>query len=297
MNKKIRTPFAAILLIVIAVFQIFEFTDICIALFNYKVSFGILSVTSLAINLALCGILFAKKYNNILVIVLGCQTLIDIVILIRYFSISDLLVLVADTLLTIFALAVCEQTFLKTDLSKTKKLANKLFYLPAILYLACEVYCLIADADIAMWMHLIPTFLYTIVLLNLGMWLKDPYSKENPVTEADGNSAIKETQPNQNVAIKENLQNRRSDEMKQTENLREQIIQELSWFIKKKTMLIDGLNETARSDRFLASTIQGGAFSNMARNSCNNAATTASSQAEALKAEIAWHEEMLTKYQ
>lgn len=196
MNKKIRTPFATIALIILTVLQIFEFTDICSELFDYSIHFNIFTAINLVIGLVLCVILITKQYNNILVIVLGCQTLIDVVFLIRFFSISNFLALAAHALLTVFALAVCEQTFLKTDLSKIKKLADKLFYLPAILYLACEVYCLIVEIIYPypwglLWLSHIIAFLNVFVLLNLGMWLKDPYYKSESFNAAGENNDSK----------------------------------------------------------------------------------------------------------
>ena len=52
--------------------------------------------------------------------------------LVRYFSLINLLDFVAYALLTVFALAACEQTLVKADLSKVKEIGSKLFYLPAI---------------------------------------------------------------------------------------------------------------------------------------------------------------------
>lgn len=195
MDKKIRTPFAAILLILIAALNVFQFTDICFELFGFKIIFDVFTAIILGIELVLCGVLFAKKYNNILVIVLSCQIIIPLYSLVRYFSIVGLLNFVAYALLAIFALAVCEQTLVKADLTKIKELFSKLFYLPAIIIVLSFFFTfanrggnisVIPIADILL--NGADFLLNGIVLLNLGMWLKDPYVKEKPITEPTGNS-------------------------------------------------------------------------------------------------------------
>ena len=187
MNKKLRTPFAAILLIIIAVLDIFQLIDN----FLHIDILIVFSAIALGIELVLCGVLFAKKYNNILVIVLGCQTLMPLYYFVRFFSIVNLLDFVAYALLAVFALSVCEQTFVKADLTKIKELFSKLFYLPAIIYLVSRVCYLVTLANRGGNISVIGIaciLLNGIILLNLGMWLKDPYAKEKPITEPTGNS-------------------------------------------------------------------------------------------------------------
>ena len=190
MEKKIRTPFAAILLILTVALNVFQFTDICFEIFLFGKVFNVFAAITLGIELVLCGVLFAKKYNNILVIVLGCQTLMTLYYLVRDFSIVFLLDFVAYALLAVFALSACEQTFVKADLTKIKELFSKLFYLPAIIYLVSSVCYLVThiirDVDISV-LHIADSLLYGIILLNLGMWLKDPYAKEKTITETEGN--------------------------------------------------------------------------------------------------------------
>ena len=64
MNKKIRTPFAAILLIIITALNVFQFTDIFRDIFYFGNVFNVFSAITIAIELVLCGVLFAKKFNN-----------------------------------------------------------------------------------------------------------------------------------------------------------------------------------------------------------------------------------------
>ena len=198
MNKKIRTPFAATLLITIVAFTVLQF--ICASfggIFRGGMRLSIFSAITLAINLVLCGVLFAKKFNNIVVIVLGCLTLMRLIELVKSFSLFNLIDFVAFALLTVFALAVCEQTLVKADLSKVKEIFKELFYLPAIVYSVSMVCYLVLWAVICYSISvftILNTLLTFILLLNLGMWLKDPYSKENPISTADGNSTTDEEQ-------------------------------------------------------------------------------------------------------
>lgn len=198
MNKKIRTPLAAILLIIITVLNLLQFID----LFHVLIRFNILYNITIAIDLVLCIALFAKKFNNTIVIVLGCRTLMTLIQLVQSFHLFNILNFVAYALLTAFALAMCEQTLIKVDLSKVKEIGNKLFYLPAIVYLASNAYSIYRTVRIYLLMesYIIPihtivtTLLYSIVLLNLAMWLKDPYIKEIPLRTTENNNTIDEEQ-------------------------------------------------------------------------------------------------------
>ena len=137
MDKKLRTPIAAVLLIIITAIRLFQLSD---ELFHYKLILNFRTILSLVIDLALCFTLFTKKRNNILVMVLGCSALLKFIYLASYFSILNLLSFGAYALLFVFSLALCEQTFVKADLSKIKELASKLFFLPAVISLASTLY-------------------------------------------------------------------------------------------------------------------------------------------------------------
>ena len=187
MNKRKRTPLAAIMLIVISVLEVIQFTD--------SVP-NILGVASLGIGIAICTTLFAKKYNNLLVILLGCKTLLNIISLVGLFNIYNLLFFVAYAFLTLFALSVCEQTLIKADLSKIKEFTSKLFYLPAVVCLVRLLYMIIITiSDFEGFVHvleLVIALFDVIALLSLGMWLKDPYSEEKAVVAAGENSGLPE---------------------------------------------------------------------------------------------------------
>ena len=140
MGKKLRTPIAAIFLIIIAAIRLSQFSDLYMESFYYKLPLNFHNIFLLVINLALCFALFTKKRNNILVIVLGCFVLFEFIYLVKSFSILKLLSFVAYTLLLVFSIALCEQSFVKADLSQIKELANKLFFLPAVILLALTLY-------------------------------------------------------------------------------------------------------------------------------------------------------------
>lgn len=196
MDKKLRTPIAAILLIIISAIVLFQLSDIHLKLFDYKFNLDFLTILSFVIDLALCFTLFAKKHNNILVIVLGCYALLEFIYLAKYFSIFNLLYFGACALLFVFSLALCEQTFVKADLSKLKELANKLFFLPAVIYIALTLYdwisfMVIHGSFMPPQIIVIPVLRF-IVLLSVAMWLKDPHAKSPNVNEASGDSTCVE---------------------------------------------------------------------------------------------------------
>ena len=196
MNKKLRTPIAAILLIIITAIRLFQLSDICAELFYYKLNLNFLTILSLVIDLALCFALFTKKRNNILVIVLGCSALLEFIYLASYFSILNLLSFAAYALLFIFSLALCEQTLVKADLSKIKEFANKLFFLPAVIPLALTLYNWIRVMGIPDSfmppLNTVIAILQFIVLLSVAMWLKDPYAKSQKVSEVTNDSTYVE---------------------------------------------------------------------------------------------------------
>lgn len=198
MDKKLRTPIAAIMFVIIPLLSFFEYTDISAALFHYKVvSFRFWGFASDVICLALGFTLFAKKRDNILCIVLGCSTLIKFVNLILYFNIFNLLCFVVYALLLIFALAYCEQTLIKTDMSKIKELAGKLFFLPALIFLALNIFywinIRIKDPDPYFslpFLNILSNLLYCIAFFTLAKWLKDPYVTPKVVHNTTNGSTV-----------------------------------------------------------------------------------------------------------
>ena len=191
MTKKIRTPLAAIMLLILVILRIICHTDLYIFNMRYGIRFD--TIAPLIIFAALTITLFAKKFNTIPVIVLGAYTFVNFIILILHFSLYNIINLLVVAALTTFALSVCEQNLIKTDLSKIKQICCKFYYLPAALYMANELlFRLIAyPSEYISETFFIPVILPTltaIAFLNLGMWLKDPYAKEKPVNTNEGST-------------------------------------------------------------------------------------------------------------
>lgn len=84
--------------------------------------------------------------------------------------------------------------------------------------------------------------------------------------------------------------------MANKEALKRQIREELQEHVSKKRAEIKKLEENASNERFLSTTVRGGALAAAAESACLNRARDYENQANMLKREIAWHEEMLKKY-
>ena len=188
MNKTIRTPVTAILLIIsIASTLVFG------RFLGYS-RLGLISVVGMVVDIALCIVLFKKKQDNMLVIVLGCSALLSFISLIGTFTLVTLLSFAVDVLLVVYALALCEQTLVKADFSKIKELARKFYYLPAAISLVLLVISAYAEIReiyryFSYWIlkhyftylpfvvPFIQKLLYIAIILTLSMWLKDPYAQ------------------------------------------------------------------------------------------------------------------------
>lgn len=191
MNKTIRTPATAILLIISII------STLVFGRFLGYSRLGLISVIGIVVDIALCVVLFKKKRDNMLVIVLGCSALLDFILLISTFTLVTLLSFAVDVLLVVYALALCEQTLVKADFSKIKELASKFYYLPAaisLVLLVISTYAGIIEfreiyrysrywSLIRYFTHLpfvvpvIQKLLYIAIILTLSMWLKDPYAQ------------------------------------------------------------------------------------------------------------------------
>ena len=190
--KKLRTPIAAIFLLIVVVLNFLTNANIYIKYFsyNYLLVFELISILSLSFAL------FAKKRNNITIIFLGIITLIKAVLLIRYFNFSGLLTFLSYALLAVYALGAFEQTIIKKDLSYVNSLLSKTYYLPAILLAtACLInfipnaistiksikteYYFLRNVNLYILKALLPAvieiLLECIALLSIGKWVKDPY--------------------------------------------------------------------------------------------------------------------------
>lgn len=191
MNKTIRTPVTAILLIISII------STLVFDLFLWRYRLGLISVVGMVVDIALCVVLFKKKQDNMLVIVLGCSALLGFISLIGSFTLATLLSFAVDVLLVVYALALCAQTLVKADFSKIKELASKFYYLPAAISLILTVistYTRIIELRESFWAYrywnlidyltylpfivpVIQKLLYIAIILTLSMWLKDPYAQ------------------------------------------------------------------------------------------------------------------------
>lgn len=185
MNKKMRTPIAAILLTIITILDIFKLIYNW-ELYNVINTQNILVILRIAINVVLCIALFTKKQDNFLLIVLGSTALLEFVELIKHFSYPNLLLLellsfLSYALLPILVLPFCEQTFVKSDLSKLKKLSSKLIFLPAILSIATTYfgYKGIQRLSLYLSVSLLSDLLRFAFFLILPIWTKKPYTKSD----------------------------------------------------------------------------------------------------------------------
>lgn len=199
MNKTIRTPVTTILLIISII------STLVFDLFLWRNRLGLISVVGMVVDVALCVVLFKKKQDNMLVIVLGCSALLGFISLIGTFTLVTLLSFAVDVLLVVYALAFCEQTLVKADFSKIKELASKFFYLPAAITLVLVVidtYTGIIEFRESFWYHrywdlidyltylpfivpVIQKLLYIAIILTLTMWLKAPYAQQEATASTD----------------------------------------------------------------------------------------------------------------
>lgn len=220
MDKKIRTPIAAILLIITSFLMLSSVSSFFVGL-AHGLPIGMLlrnydfSILRLAVNLAISVTLFAKKRNNSLLIVLSGAALLNFFILSRAISIMNLLNFAAYATLLLLAISFCEQTLIKADLSKIKELSGRLYFLPAILHIAANatkwiniigqenyfipfrnVIRLIIRNPLRIGsipgMNIISGLLSAIALLSIARWLKDPYSGTVKVREASSDGTYTE---------------------------------------------------------------------------------------------------------
>lgn len=190
--KKLRTPAAATLLLLVVALNFLLKAEDLIKFFNHH----LLLILEWIGFLALSFVLFAKKRNNTTVILLGVITLIEAIPLFKSFSISSLLTFLSYGLLVIYALSAFEQTIIKKDLSNINKAISKLHYLPAVLFAIAFIIIFIPSATatiksikneyyflnnitlyilIALLPSLVLNLLKCFAVLSIGKWINCPY--------------------------------------------------------------------------------------------------------------------------
>lgn len=81
-----------------------------------------------------------------------------------------------------------------------------------------------------------------------------------------------------------------------TANLRNQILNELTESVENKRKAIKDFEDQARAEMLLSATVRGGLLSSTARSACESRAAIARQQANLIRKQNAWGEEMLKLY-
>lgn len=187
MNKQVRIPFAAVLLASSVLLAILQMTPMSKSLFGFVRLVTLMSVLPILVDLVLCYALFAKQRNTIVVLAIAGNVILLLIGVVKSLpaipSISSVLGLLAYVLLLMFALALCEQTAIKTDLSKLKIFASKRYYLPALLLLInCSLYTFrLVNNGVSLEyivVNTIDSLLNCIIVFSLAKWLVSPEVKE-----------------------------------------------------------------------------------------------------------------------
>lgn len=174
MNKHTRIP---IILLIMSVVQILRFINIRIQS-SLDLIFFIFSVLSIAADLVLCFVLFAKKRGNTLIIVLGFAVLLELIYLFVNLNIWSILSFSAHVLLLGFAIAVCEQTLVKADFTRIKEFASDYYYLPALLYLAASAFSILGFfGNIYSLLAAVTNALNVLVFFLFGKLFKEMYDE------------------------------------------------------------------------------------------------------------------------
>lgn len=198
MEKKIRTPIAAVLLLIACIANIIHLMIRQVNIYGQIRLAPILApitVIPIVLDLVLCVMLFKKNRSNILCIVLGCIALFGLYPLVfpgRFQllskTVANLLFFAAYVLQFGLAMVLSEQTFIKADLSKFKTLGKKFYFLPAVLCFVGVVISTRYVPTLIELLKLISELLRIVAIFLLAKWLKDPYAK--PVSETENRECI-----------------------------------------------------------------------------------------------------------
>lgn len=188
-TKQVRTPSAAITFLILCVgLQIWNFAENLLNGYVFTSLF-----IPVAINVFVCYALFTKKRNNILVIAVGCRVLNDLFALISSIGIINLLYFLSSSLLLIATIALCNQTFVKADLTNIRKITKKFFFLPAILALVSTICICVRMPFMYGYSYLGSIISSTtagnifdcLFLLTFAKWLVKPFVKQIPQQRAE----------------------------------------------------------------------------------------------------------------
>lgn len=188
-TKQVRTPSAAITFLIICIgLQIWSFIKILLSGFVNSYIF-----IPTAINLFICYALFTKRRNNILVIAVGCRALNDLYLLISSIGIISLLYFLSSSVLLVTTIALCNQTFVKVDLTNIRKIIKKFFFLPALLALVSTICFCVRMIFMYGYSYLGSIISSTtagnifdcLFLLTFAKWLVEPFVKQIPQQRAE----------------------------------------------------------------------------------------------------------------
>ena len=178
-TQKLRTPIAAILLLLHTILDIVSF----IVMSAMGQTSHPLTLLSIPLDIFLCIILFKKNKDNILIFAIAAyvlKSLVQFVIYITNLNINMLFNAVAYSRVLLLALAFSDQSLFKIDFSKVKEHYKTLNIIALILFLAAPFMRTIHWNDIILMfstsiVELIFSLLHIFAFISLVNWLINPY--------------------------------------------------------------------------------------------------------------------------
>lgn len=188
-NKKLKFPTASILLAISLLLTLIS--DIIYA--SHGITFSATNIISIIAQLAVIVILFMKRHD---IILFAGTALLSIPTLISVFTSFNLYRLIA--LLAYLMLLFIVGTATLPQLNKFKQIAEKVYFLPAVLciiseipyirYIANEVSYGIDHIFLLNLCPLLSSLIFAVAMLLLAKWSLDPYEKEKPVNDTLANN-------------------------------------------------------------------------------------------------------------
>lgn len=225
MEKKIRTPIAAIILVVYCLISTLRLTPISNAIslaFSdgnpfggfadlifgiFTTSINVWSILSIILSVTLCVALFTRKRNNWLVAPVALSTALDLSLLLYYLYLffarhvlfygeilgAATMDMLAGVCTLLLVLCTCEETVFHLSSKKIAKTVKKLWFVPAVF---CVISAVISFSRFSFSSKLVfsflqitlPTMVYAVVLLTLGLWLINPHKEVVKVCESYKNA-------------------------------------------------------------------------------------------------------------
>lgn len=178
-TQKLRTPIAAILLLLHTMLNIVSFIVMSVmGLTSYSYIPG--TLLGMSFNLFVCIILFKKKKDNILVFSIATYVVLGLISLVMNFDLSRLFNLISYCIILLLVIAFSDQSLIKIDLSKIKKHYKSLNRIALILFLAAPFMRTIYWSNMTLLFstaigELIFSLLHIFAFISLVNWLINPY--------------------------------------------------------------------------------------------------------------------------